>query len=78
MDFSAIDLRSSMAALVATEPREEGAGAKAAADPIKRERRESFMVNKELLLLCGSCESEQRTTCYVSFKLNMTTANLCP
>lgn len=46
-DFSAMDLRSSMPALTATEVRADDdgdAGAKAAADPIKRERRESFMV----------------------------------
>ena len=40
--FSAIDLRSSMPEFTAVEVRPEGAGAKAAADPIKR--RESFMV----------------------------------
>lgn len=50
LDFSAIDFRSSMPALTATEMRVEGAGAKAAADPIKRESRESFMVK-----LCVSC-----------------------
>ena len=41
--FSAIDLREERASLfTAVEVRPEGAGAKAAADPIKR--RESFMV----------------------------------
>ena len=45
LDFSAMDLRSSIPALTATEVRAEGAaGAKAAAEPIKRERRASFMV----------------------------------
>jgi hypothetical protein len=40
-----------MPALTATEVRADGAGANAAADPIKTERRESFMVdiNKEVI-----------------------------
>jgi hypothetical protein len=45
LDFSAMDLRSSIPALTATEVRTEGtAGTKAAAEPNKKERRESFMV----------------------------------
>jgi hypothetical protein len=44
LDFSAIDLRSSRAAFCATDVRAVGAGAKAAADPAKREIRASFMV----------------------------------
>jgi hypothetical protein len=50
LDLSAMDFRSSMAALVTTEVRADGAGAKAAADPINRERRDSFMATKESLL----------------------------
>lgn len=49
LDFSAIDFKSSRAALVATDVRADGAGAKAAADPITRERRESFMVDSKNL-----------------------------
>ena len=45
LDFSASDLRSSIAAFCATEVRATGAGAKAAAEPAKREIRASFMVD---------------------------------
>ena len=51
LDFSAIDLRSSRPALQATEVRAVGAGAKAAADPAKREIRASFMVDTLWLTL---------------------------
>ena len=44
LDFSAIALRSSIAALVDTDVREKGAGEKAVIDPIKRQIREIFMV----------------------------------
>lgn len=50
LDFSAIDLRSSRPALQATEVRAVGAGAKAAADPAKREIRASFMVDTFLVV----------------------------
>ena len=50
LDFSAMDLRSSRPALQATEVRAVGAGAKAAADPAKREIRASFMVDTFLLV----------------------------
>ena len=42
-----MDLRSSIPALTATDVRAEGAGAKAAADPIKRAMSESFMVRNK-------------------------------
>ncbi len=45
LDFSAMDLRSSIAALVATVVRELGVGAKAVADAIKEEMMASFMVS---------------------------------
>ena len=51
LDFSAIDLRSSRPALQATEVRAVGAGAKAAADPAKREIRASFMVDTFYLVV---------------------------
>ena len=66
---SAIDLRSSMPEFTAVEVRPEGAGAKAAADPIKR--RESFMV---VLTRRGSIVGR---CVFQASKLNMRWANLC-
>jgi hypothetical protein len=43
-----MDFKSSIAALVATEVRADGDGAKAAADPIKRDRRDSFMATTKV------------------------------
>ncbi len=57
LDFSAMDFRSSMAAFVATEVRADGAGAKAAADPINREKRDGFMATKQSLLLSAVTSS---------------------
>ena len=51
LDLTAMDFRSSMAALAATEVRDEGDGAKAAADPIRRERRDSFMAPTKVYLI---------------------------
>ena len=43
-DFSAMDFKSSRPALTAVEVRADGAGAKAAADPMTVARRESFIM----------------------------------
>lgn len=65
-DFSARALRSSMAALVAVAARPVWDGAKAAAEPIRRERAATFMVYREfdsILFKVGGSRVWQQAAC---------------